>query len=458
MLFFFFIVLLLFYCAAKAKDISVGKDGFSTITEAVEKAQPGDTLRVSPGLYTENTESFPIVIDKPLKIIGETGTVLESPPFIPLLKVEVEGVSVENIDFRLLRWGIVGLADRLSIKNCKFTLFDDTYRVSSCGIWLAGMKNATLQDNRFYGCGVCIAGVPINENSDSKPVLTGLFEVGDDTEYFSSHMFINNFVNDKPLYYFNNAKNLTVPEDAGQVIVVCSENVSINNIDASDCSMGLIVAHCKNVNVAHTNTDRCGLFGIYLAYVDHGKIGNSTVRESNHAMDFRASKHLLIENCSVESSDQGIFFSFVDNSRVLYCDVTSTGQGYFFAAGNLNSVVQCKVVNCENGMNLQKENDISIINNYFEGNSVCALRVDRSPSAIVNNYFYQNWVDVMAYSDVSIILTNNIFCESKSCGLYLRDISYSVIECNTFENCLDSSIQIQGKISDTSLENNTVGK
>ena len=137
MLFFFFIVLLLFYCAAKAKDISVGKDGFSTITEAVEKAQPGDTLRVSPGLYTENTESFPIVIDKPLKIIGETGTVLESPPFIPLLKVEVEGVSVENIDFRLLRWGIVGLADRLSIKNCKFTLFDDTYRVSSCCIWLA---------------------------------------------------------------------------------------------------------------------------------------------------------------------------------------------------------------------------------------------------------------------------------------------------------------------------------
>ena len=39
-----------------------------TITEVIEKANPGDRILVRPGLYQEG-----LVVDKPLEIIGEGG-------------------------------------------------------------------------------------------------------------------------------------------------------------------------------------------------------------------------------------------------------------------------------------------------------------------------------------------------------------------------------------------------
>ena len=125
-------------------------------------------MRLCAGVYTEDTQTYPVVIDKPLTLVGEEGGRAGSPPFTPLLHVAARDVTVENIDFRLLRYGIVGLADWLTVKDCTFTLYDDTYRVSSCGIWLAGARNAILTGNRFTGCGVCLAGPPISESSQGK--------------------------------------------------------------------------------------------------------------------------------------------------------------------------------------------------------------------------------------------------------------------------------------------------
>ena len=50
-------------------------------------------------------------------------------------------------------------------------------------------------------------------------------------------------------------------------------------------------------------------------------------------------------------------------------------------------------------MNVQKENDMLILNSTFTGNTVCALRLDVSPSIVVDNAFSNNWVDIMAYGD-----------------------------------------------------------
>ena len=86
------------------------------------------------------------------------------------------------------------------MKDCSFLLYDDEYRVTSCGIWLVGAKNARLTGNRFIGCGVCLAGPPITESSFGKPVLTGLYEVGYDIEFFTTHLMENNLVNGRPLY------------------------------------------------------------------------------------------------------------------------------------------------------------------------------------------------------------------------------------------------------------------
>lgn len=453
-----FLALLMCCTLAMAREIQVGAGGISTLTEAVERAEPGDTIRLMAGMYTQDTEAYPVVINKPLTLIGQEGTVLESPPFTPLLRMEAPDVTVENIEFRLLRWGIVCVSDWLTVRNCTFTLYDDTYRVSSCGIWLAGAKQATLQNNRFTGCSVCLAGPPLSESSKGKPVLTGLFECGDDTAYFTSHTFENNLVNDKPLYYYTGIDGLTVPPDAGQIIVACSQNVDVTGADVSDTSMGLIVAYCDNVTVSKVRADRCGIFGTYFVFVNGAVMTDTTTANTNHGLDFRASQQLLLENCTAIDCDQGIFFSFVDNSRIVRCDVTGTGQGYFFAAGNHNTVMDSTAINCENGMNVQKENDMLVINCTLTGNTVCALRLDVSPSIVMSNTFMNNWVDVMAYGDAAVTLGNNKLQGSLSCALYLRDIPYCRIVDNRFESSGGSSIQCHGDMGGTYLYNNVLDK
>ena len=125
----FLLALLLCCAAARADEIVVQPDGTASLTEAVAKARPGDIIHLAAGVYTQETETYPIVIDKPLTLIGEEGAGLESPPFTPLLNVTAPDVTVENIDFHLLRYGIVGMADWLSVKDCSFLLYDDTYRL-----------------------------------------------------------------------------------------------------------------------------------------------------------------------------------------------------------------------------------------------------------------------------------------------------------------------------------------
>ena len=141
--FLFLLMLLSLGALAQADEILVGSEGAQTLTEAVAQAQPGDVLHLPAGVYTQETELYPIVIDKPLTLVGAEGAVLESPPFTPLLRIETPDVTVENVDFRLLRWGIVGLGDWLTVKDCTFLLYDDTYRVSSCGIGWRGQSTPT---------------------------------------------------------------------------------------------------------------------------------------------------------------------------------------------------------------------------------------------------------------------------------------------------------------------------
>ena len=75
----------------------------------------------------------------------------------------------------------------------------------------------TLRRCAFTGCGVSLAGPPLSESSRGKPALTGLFEVGEETAYFTSHTIEDCTVNGKTLFYAASQDSVTVPEDAGIV-------------------------------------------------------------------------------------------------------------------------------------------------------------------------------------------------------------------------------------------------
>ncbi len=442
--------------AAAANELHVGTQaGYPTLAEAVLVANAGDTIHISSGVYTEATETYPITIDKPLTLSGEEGAVLEGAPFVTLLEVSAPDVTIRNIGFRLVRTGIYCTGDRLTVSNCSFVMYDESYRVSSCAVWLGGVVDCTIDACAFFGCSICVAGPPVSEASKGLPVLTGLFEVGEDTAFFTSHTISGNTVNGKPLYYFVNEADLAVPNDAGGVIAACCDGVTVTGADVSDNSTGLQLAYCDNVLLDSVTADRCGIFGVYLAYCNNGTLVDVRCNQSNHGIDVRACDSLGMTGCTAVDCEQGIFLSFAKACIVDSCSIIRSGNGVFAAAGQGNQLSDSCVQGNENGIYVQNEAHVLVYGNAFYENTVAGVRFLRSSGHVLGNTFRENQTGMLAAESEALTVWSNTFASDISVGVYLRDISASKVSGNVFEETETLFIEMEGLIADTLIWNNT---
>src|SRR5687768_959870 len=91
------IILSLFISSiVSARTIVVGKDQLVTsLTKAVALARPGDTILLKKGNYREGN----IVINKPVKIFGEEGAVLDGERKHEILMITASNVTIRGIRF-----------------------------------------------------------------------------------------------------------------------------------------------------------------------------------------------------------------------------------------------------------------------------------------------------------------------------------------------------------------------
>lgn len=428
------------------------------LTEALDRCAAGDVLMLTDGVYAEPEETFPLTIRQGVTLCAAPGAqpVIDAPAFQPAVRVEADGVVLRGLEIRFRRTGIYAIGSDMTVEDCRVVLAEERWRTSSCGMWCGGCYRMTLRDCDFIGCSVALAGPPLSESSKGKPVLTGLFEVGEDPACFTSHTMENCTVNGKPLFYAASRKTVTVPEQAGEVICCGCEEVIVRHVDVSDGSMGMVLAYNGRVTVEDCRADRCGVFGLYVAKCAGGVLADCSAERTNHGLDIRASQNMLLRGCTAKDCDQGLFFSLVENSAMVDCRVSGTGQGYFMAAGSGNLLRNCVAEDCENGFNLQKEGHVLMTACTAEGCSVCGVRLDATPTTFTGNTLRNNWVAVMAYGDTSFELADNLFEGAGSCGLYLRDIGFSRFSGNIFTDSAACSVQAVGGLGGSLwLENRT---
>lgn len=443
----FAMLLMLLPLCACAEVLYASPEGLS-LTEALSICAEGDVIELADGIYAEPAETFPLTIDRQVTLRAAEGAspVIDAPAFKAALRVEADGVTLAGLDIRFRRTGIYAIGDDLTVADCRVTLAEEVWRTSSCGMWCGGIYRMTLRNCAFTGCSVALAGPPLSESSKGKPLLTGLFEVGEDVDYFITHCIEGCTVNGKLLFYAASRDMVVVPEDAGEVICCDCDEVIVRRADVSDGSMGMVLAYNRNVTLEDCRADRCGVFGIYVAKCDSGVLRSCTSVNTNHGLDIRASRNILLEECVAADCDQGLFFSLVYDSAMVDCRVSGTGQGYFMAVGSGNTLAGCVATACENGFNLQKEGHVLMTGCVAEGCTVCGVRLDATPVAFAGNTLRDNWVAVMAYGNVSFDLSDNLFENSACCALYLRDIGFSRFSGNRFIGSAQKSVQAVGSL------------
>ncbi len=436
---------------AQAETYVVAVDGtgdFQTLTEAVAASSTGDTILLRAGVYGEQ-ETFPIALDHAVTIEGEDGAVLDSPRFKTMVSVTADGVTLRNIRFQVRKWGIVADVSRaMTVEDCEFVLGDEECRTSSTAIWLRGMKECAIRRCTFRQVGICIAGDPLSDKSAGKTVLTGMCEAGEDPEYFSTHEIADCTINGRPYYYFVGQDNLTVPTDAGGLIAVECDNLTVRDIDVSDSSMGLEIARSKNVTLENVSADRCGIFGTYLVFVQGAVLRNVHVEQTNHGIDIRGSQNVVVTDSLALNCDQGVFFTHCTDCTLQDSHVQGCGFGYFGAVGNGNRIENCTFSDNADGIYLQNEPNATITACDVRQSRVTGLRILKSSCVCTDTTVADGWTGVIYYDSHDTTIENCDFSDNASANMYLGNGRGATIRNCRFSGETKAHLEVEGTQTD----------
>lgn len=239
-------------------------------------------------------------------------------------------------------------------------------------------NNASNNVNGIYlesSVGTNITGNTMIENGIS---IYGEF---DKPEHWGTHNIdTSNTVNGKPVYYWKNKTDGTVPPNAGQVILINCTNVRIENQELTNCSIGIKLYFSSNnsitINDISNNTR-----GICLYYSCGNRI------ESNNASN---------------NDPYGIYLYYSDGNNITGNTALSNSFGIWLVSSSNNT----------------------IFNNSASSNDGCGINLyGSSGNNITGNTVSNNWGGIKVENSSNNIIANNIASSSSNYGIWLEEDS-----------------------------------
>jgi parallel beta-helix repeat protein len=271
--------------------------------------------------------------------------------------ITISGNNITNNDVH----GIV-----LSDSSSNTISGNDITNNDSYGIWLQDSSNNTLRDNS-------IANNKYN------------FDVsGSSLSDFVNDIDPSNTVDGKPVYYWINRQDMTVPLDAGYVALVNCTRITLQNLNLTNNGFGAIVAHTTSSTLTKNDITNnfCGI-GLYES-------SNNTVSENN------------ITN----NSNYGLLFSDSSNNTLSGKTITKPGSyGVYLSASSSNTFRNNSIVNNLVGIDVDDSSNNIIYHNNFLDNTYHVMFVDGlfTPNVWDNGYtsggnYWSGYTDVDQYS------------------------------------------------------------
>jgi len=294
-------------------------DNYTTIQAAIDAANDRDTILVRAGLYVEH-----IVVNKSIGIFGlDFPTISTYSPAsgfgFPTVSIRTSNVTIsgfilqhegprplkeydQGIDLGAANCDIIGNVirhnwDGIRSTGCNNTLANNAIEYNyGFGIAFSGSDNLianntiscndgtgvlsgapnsflnnTVAENTWYGISLWSKNNIFRNNNMTNNAFNFEFDgaIGGPEMYFQD-IDTSNTVNGKPMYYFIDQKNKTVPEDAGYIALINCTNIKVTNADLQRNAHGVQLAFSTDCNFSHNN------FGLFIY-----ESANNTIRHNN---------------------------------------------------------------------------------------------------------------------------------------------------------------------------------
>jgi parallel beta-helix repeat protein len=329
------------------------------------------------------------------------------------------------------------------------------------GFYLNSISNNTIKNNNLHNNTIIISG--------------------NNLDHYLQYEFSNNTFNEKSIIYLQNNANLLINNDVGQVIVINSDNIQIEDlIFNEDQYNSIFVAYSTNIKITNCTMDNSGtsiqviesdtvtinkntfyngLYGMWLTYTDNTNITNNTFNSVAIGIALHNSYGNNVKNNTVfNSSTYGIDLFAIQDSTVFLNTITNSSVGIRLYSTSNNTISHNKILNSsDKSIHLYSSNTILLINNninfagnygvytyYSNNNHITGNQINNSLQEGIylyrsdDNIFSNNTVEnstnngFKLFNSKNNIITSNTIMFSGEYGVSILDYDNNTIKWNNF--------------------------
>jgi len=321
--------------------------------------------------------------------------------------IDVDGrnIIIENTIAKNGNSGIClfGSSNTTFIENI---IKENGYHSDACGIWMWKCNNINILGNTImdnYGEGIDLDSSVDTTISDNSFIYDGLFVYFDKDDYPYNVNISNNKVNNKPLIYLEEESDITIQQDAGQIILVNCNNIKVKNQDIFHSDVGVELFFTDGSVISNSLIHSNDIAGIWLMGSNRNQLDNNSISDNGGAgiLTEGGSDNTISENNVVNSGFCDILLRWADNSYIERNTVESKWIGIYIDGDIYNNIIENKVKSADlQGIRLRA--DYCILDKNTIESCKCGLDIFDSKNCTI---FHNNLIDNLDNVNVE-------FCEN----------------------------------------------
>jgi len=240
---------------------------------------------------------------------------------------------------------------------------------------------------------------------------------GDYLYQFIHDIDTSNTVNGKAIYYLVNKNGESFnPSDAGYIVLVSAEGVTLRDIAMKGSEMEAIV----------------------FAYTHNCVLDNLNISSFKDGIYFRYTERTLLKNSEIHNIQRdGLFCRDVENTTIQNCRFYNTGDhGAYIVESTYSSILDSTFSNTSTGIYLKESAHISVRNNTITEQSTSGIYLSRSENSTiagntvfrVKGFLTSDGIELADSGRNS--LTDNAVTECEGAGINLFRADYNTISKN----------------------------
>jgi nitrous oxidase accessory protein len=299
----------------------------ATVQERVDRAAPGDTIRIEAGVHAGS-----VVIAKAVRLIGEQGAEIRGAGVGNVITIAADDVTVSNLR-------VTGSGIRLTDDDAAIFVTGNRARIDNCviadslhGVYLKKVSGAQVLNNRIEGKTTLAAA--------NDPIEKGIGQSSENCDPATAGLVANRRGNG--IHQWNSNGNL------------------IRGNEISATRDGIYFSFTNNCRV-QDNFIHQTRYGLHYMYSDGNVFENNTFTGNSAGAAIMFSKDLVIRsNRFVNNRGHrayGLIFQSSDRSRLEQNEISENAVGLSFNQCNANTVLGNRITHNYIGLRVGSNSD-----------------------------------------------------------------------------------------------------